>query len=77
MVFGFLRTPDFVFIEQQMAFISKEIKSSLEAYGLRLDETMIETPVVIEKTERYHAPLKLASKQSWKVQKDILATNNV
>lgn len=54
----YLGPPDFLFIDQRTAYTSKEMRESLEAHGVQLDEASFETPCAIGALERYHAPFR-------------------
>lgn len=43
--------------------MSRELKESLEAYGVKVDEKPIKTPGAIEIVERYNATLLLANER--------------
>lgn len=58
-----LGPPDFPVVDQSAAHTSLEMRESLEAYRVRLDEPLIETSAEIGTVERYHAPLTLVYEQ--------------
>lgn len=50
--------PDFLAVDQGKAYVSVEMKSTVNACGVRLEEAPIENPGSIGVVERYHAPLR-------------------
>lgn len=52
--------PDLLSVDQRFSYISKEMRETLSASEVTLEETPIETPWSIKSLERYHAPLRRA-----------------
>lgn len=48
-------------LNQGTAYTSREVKESLEAHRIRLDEVTIKTPGTTGTVERYNAPMRLAN----------------
>lgn len=51
---------DFLVVAQSTAYTLKEMRESLPAYAVKIDEASIEAPGKIGTGERYHVPLRLA-----------------
>lgn len=60
MISSLLRAHDYLVVVQETAYTFKEMKVSLAAHTLQLDEASFETPGAIGTVERCHAPLRLA-----------------
>lgn len=52
--------PVYLSIDQGSNYISREIRSNVEAHGIRMKEAPIETPTSIGTVEIYHDPLRTA-----------------
>lgn len=59
----YLGPSDLPIIDQGSAYKSKEMKKTVEAFGVSLEEARIETPGAIRVVESYHAPLRMAYRQ--------------
>lgn len=55
-----LGSPSYLVVDQETAYISKEMNESSAVHGIQLHEALIERPGAIRKVERYHALLRLA-----------------
>lgn len=56
----YLGPPDYLSVDQVSAYISKEMRESVEAHGVMILEAPIKSPGTIGVVERYHAPLRAA-----------------
>lgn len=62
-VTSIFRPSEYLVMDQGTAYTSKEMIDSLEAFGLRLGEAPIKTPVAVEAGEQHQAPLEMACKR--------------
>lgn len=58
--FVFLGPPDYLVMDQRAVYTRKEMRASVKAHGIKLDEDAIETHGTIGMVERYRTPLRLA-----------------
>lgn len=64
-IYSYAGPPDIFHVDQGSAYISKEMRSNMETYGVRIREAPIETPGSIGIVERYHGPLRAAFERIW------------
>lgn len=55
-----LGPPIYLVQDQGLVYTSKEMKESVEAFGVHLDEAPIESPAVIRNAEECHDSIQLA-----------------
>lgn len=60
-IHSYMGPPYYLVVDQGSSYITKEIKSNLEASGVALDEALIETSGSIVTVEPHHAPLRCAN----------------
>lgn len=56
----YLGPSDYLAVDQESAYTSKEMREFVEGFGIRLDKATIERPDRIGVVEKYHVPVRLA-----------------